>query len=94
MLLLASARCLALPTVWRQARHTPSPNSGWPMAAMAVALGLRLRKPGVYVLHAPGQPPTPADTQRALALGGKALVLLFGAVLALTVLAVVLLEGS
>jgi adenosylcobinamide-phosphate synthase len=94
LLLLASARCLALPTVWRQARHTPSPNSGWPMAAMAVALGLRLRKPGVYVLHAPGQPPTPADTQRALALGGKALVLLFGAVLALTVLAVVLLEGS
>ena len=94
LLLLVSARCLALPTVWREARHTPSPNSGWPMAAMAVALGLRLRKPGVYVLHAAGQPPVPADTQRAVALGGKAQVLLFGSAFAFTVLVAVLLGGG
>ncbi|MES2944655.1 MAG: adenosylcobinamide-phosphate synthase CbiB, partial [Pseudomonadota bacterium] len=31
-----------------EARKTPSPNSGWPMAAMALALGVCLRKPGVY----------------------------------------------
>lgn len=40
---------------WRrlrsQARLTPSPNSGWPMAAMALCLGVRLGKPGVYVLN-------------------------------------------
>ena len=38
----------------REAAQTPSPNSGWPMAALALALGVRLRKPGVYVLHAQG----------------------------------------
>ena len=94
LLLLVSARCLALPTVWREARHTPSPNSGWPMAAMAVALDLRLRKPGVYVLNAAGQPPVPADTQRAVALGGKALVLLFGSAFAFTVMVAVLLGAD
>ena len=29
-----------------QARRTPSPNSGWPMAAMALGLGVCLHKPG------------------------------------------------
>lgn len=54
----------------RQAGRTPSPNSGWPMAAMALALGIRLEKTGVYVLHAQGQAPAAADTQRALTLAG------------------------
>jgi adenosylcobinamide-phosphate synthase len=31
----------------REAARTPSPNRGWPSAAMALALGTRLRKPGV-----------------------------------------------
>lgn len=34
----------------RDARKTPSPNSGYPMAAAAGALGIRLEKKGVYVL--------------------------------------------
>ena len=41
---------------WRELRREagarPSPNSGWPMAAMALALGRRLRKPGVCVFNA------------------------------------------
>ena len=49
-----------------EAARTPSPNGGWPMAAMALGLGVRLGKPGVYVLNAGGRPPTPADLARAL----------------------------
>ena len=58
-----------LPT---EARRTPSPNSGWPMAAMALALDVQLRKPAGYTLHRAGRPPTPADTLRACALGSRA----------------------
>jgi adenosylcobinamide-phosphate synthase len=61
-----------------EARRTPSPNSGWPMAAMAVVLGIRLGKPGVYVLNAHGRVPQFADTVLALSLMKKvALALCF-----------------
>lgn len=73
-LLLALARGgLSLPTLRREAGHTPSPNSGWPMAAMALALDVGLHKPGVYVLHAQGRAPQAADTARAIALAARAL---------------------
>ena len=52
-----------------EARRTPSPNGGWPMAAMALALGVRLGKPGVYALHAAGRVVQPSDTLRACAIG-------------------------
>ena len=61
-----------LPALAREAAHTPSPNSGWPMAALALRLGLRLRKPGVYALNAAGRAPEPADLQAALRLAGRA----------------------
>lgn len=38
----------ALVTMFRDARHHPSPNSGWPEAAMAGALGLALGGPRKY----------------------------------------------
>ncbi|HWA81292.1 MAG TPA: adenosylcobinamide-phosphate synthase CbiB [Acetobacteraceae bacterium] len=38
----------ALSTVWRDAGRHRSPNAGWPEAAMAGALGLRLAGPRVY----------------------------------------------
>lgn len=63
----------------REAGRTPSPNSGWPMAAMALALGVCLRKPGVYALNGAGRAPQRADAQRAQTLAARA-------VLALTVL--------
>ena len=56
----------------REARQTPSPNSGWPMAAMALALGVRLSKPGAYALNAGGRPPVPGDTVRACSIGSRA----------------------
>lgn len=49
-----------------EAGRTPSPNSGWPMAAMALVLGVRLAKPGGYVLHAAGRAATAQDTHRAM----------------------------
>ncbi|MBP6901140.1 MAG: cobalamin biosynthesis protein CobD [Burkholderiaceae bacterium] len=52
-----------------QAARTPSPNGGWPMAAVALRLGLRLGKPGVYTLNPQGRVPQPVDLQHALALG-------------------------
>jgi adenosylcobinamide-phosphate synthase len=43
----ASARG-AMAAVWRDARQHRSPNAGWPEAAMAGALGLKLAGPRVY----------------------------------------------
>ena len=43
----ASARDAAR-AIWRDASHHRSPNAGWPEAAMAGALGLRLAGPRVY----------------------------------------------
>ncbi|MDO5626651.1 MAG: cobalamin biosynthesis protein, partial [Pseudomonadota bacterium] len=51
--------------------RTPSPNSGWPMAAMAIALGVHLRKPGVYTLNPEGRTPEAADLLRACAIGSR-----------------------
>ena len=69
LLLALCAGGLPLRTLARQARKTPSPNSGWPMAAMALALGVRLAKPGVYTLHGQGRTAGPPDTRRAVRLG-------------------------
>jgi adenosylcobinamide-phosphate synthase len=64
------------PAAWRvlrcEAARTPSPNGGWPMGAMALRLGVRLAKPGVYALHAQGRAPQSADIVQALALAGRA----------------------
>jgi adenosylcobinamide-phosphate synthase len=64
----------SLPALLREARRTPSPNSGWPMAAMALRLGLRLGKPGVYTLHADGRSATPDDLRAARAVAWHAVV--------------------
>lgn len=49
-----------------EAARTASPNSGWPMGALALSLNVRLRKPQVYALNANGSAPSPADTATAL----------------------------
>nr|WP_295776290.1 adenosylcobinamide-phosphate synthase CbiB [Rhodoferax sp.] len=60
------------------AARTPSPNSGWPMAAMALALGVRLGKPGAYVLNADAPAPQARDTARAIGYASKSLIALVG----------------
>ena len=54
--------------VQRDHAVTPSPNSGWPMAAAAHALDLRLEKQGVHVLNPSGAGPVADDIGRATAL--------------------------
>jgi adenosylcobinamide-phosphate synthase len=54
------------------ARVTPSPNGGWPMGMLALALGVRLRKPGVYALNGAGPEPRATDTERAIAICSRA----------------------
>jgi adenosylcobinamide-phosphate synthase len=65
-LALMAMRPGQLPALAREARRTPSPNGGWPMAAMALVLGVRLGKPGVYVLNRTAAEPGPAAMQRGL----------------------------
>ncbi|MEY8875512.1 MAG: cobalamin biosynthesis protein, partial [Leptothrix sp. (in: b-proteobacteria)] len=65
-----------------EAALTPSPNGGWPMGAMALRLGVRLSKPGVYALHAQGRAPQSADLGHALVLAGRAAGLWVGLMLA------------
>ena len=50
----------------REHGRTSSPNAGWPMSAMAGALGVRLEKPGVYRLAAPLPPTDPAAIDHAI----------------------------
>ena len=63
-----------LRTLVDEARKTPSPNSGWPMAAMALALDVCLRKPGVYVLHGTGRSPIAPDIALAQKYASKAVL--------------------
>jgi adenosylcobinamide-phosphate synthase len=49
----------------RDARLTTSPNAGWPMSAMAGALGVRLTKRELYALNIPARRPRPSDIGRA-----------------------------
>jgi len=66
----------------REAAKTPSPNSGWPMAAMALALNIRLGKPGVYTLNPGGGAAGRQDTRRAIAYASKVLLALIPCALA------------
>jgi adenosylcobinamide-phosphate synthase len=63
---------------WTRLRHeackTPSPNSGWPMAAMALVLNIQLSKPDVYTLNASGSAPNAADTQKSVKLASKSTI--------------------
>lgn len=62
LLLAMVAGGLNVKVLMLEARKTPSPNSGWPMAAMALALNVSLRKSGVYVLNPDGCQPQRLDT--------------------------------
>ncbi len=68
----------------RDAKLHRSPNAGWPEAAMAAALGVRLSGPRVYTDRVADEPwvnagapdPTPADLLRGLALYRRAMIAL------------------
>jgi adenosylcobinamide-phosphate synthase len=56
----------------REARRIASPNGGWPMGMLALALDVRLSRPGYYVLHADGHCAGPLDVSRGLRIAGRA----------------------
>lgn len=78
LLIAAAHRGLAWRRLRQEARCTASPNSGWPMAAMALALDVRLGKPGVYTLNAQARAPVAGDGRQAQALAARAVALLLG----------------
>jgi adenosylcobinamide-phosphate synthase len=55
-------------TALREHAKTESPNAGWPMAAMAGALNVRLEKPGHYILGEAKQPLVPETIDIAVQL--------------------------
>lgn len=75
-------------TAWRDCSQCSSPNAGWPMAAMAGVLGVRLSKKGEYCLGKSldsARDPGPSDIRSghkiAQAAGGLALCVSIVAVL-------------
>ena len=75
-LLMLTTRQWRFGMLRREAACTPSPNSGWPMAAMAMALGITLGKPGVYTLNPHGRAPQPGDVLQAQKYASKVLIAL------------------
>jgi adenosylcobinamide-phosphate synthase len=84
LLIVAAARLCGADArqAWRAMRHdhaaTDSPNAGYPMAAIAGALGVRLEKAGHYCLNAQGREPTAEDVRRASWVVGVGVVLAVG----------------
>ncbi|MCE5975037.1 adenosylcobinamide-phosphate synthase CbiB [Sinirhodobacter sp. WL0062] len=84
----------ALACMMRDARHHRSPNAGWPEAAMAGALGVRLSGPRIYADRVAEEPwvngacPDPAavDLDRGLALYRRTMLGLTALIGALAVL--------
>lgn len=84
--LLASRRSEALSCMMRDARRHRSPNAGWPEAAMAGALGVRLSGPRVYHGSTTNEPwlnerardPLAAEIAEGLAIYRRAMLLLAG----------------
>ena len=73
----------------QEAHRTASPNSGWPMAAMALGLGVCLHKPGIYALNAQGRCPQAADTHKAIKYASNTvLALVFIALLGIFMIAI------
>jgi adenosylcobinamide-phosphate synthase len=66
LLLVGPNRIALLRRLPEEAARTPSPNSGWPMSAMALSLNVHLRKPQVYILNEGGSAPEAADVLTAL----------------------------
>jgi adenosylcobinamide-phosphate synthase len=56
----------------RQAAVTASPNGGWPMGTMALTLGVRLSRPGYYVLNPGGRSASREDIGKGLAIAARA----------------------
>ncbi|MDB5659023.1 MAG: cobalamin biosynthesis protein CobD [Cypionkella sp.] len=92
--LVSAAPRKAVAVMWRDAGLHRSPNAGWPEAAMAAGLGVRLSGPRVYADRVADEPwvnagapdPTPVDLQRGLALYVRAMFVLAAVLLVLALI--------
>ena len=92
--LLAPRRSEAIACMFRDARRHRSINAGWPEAAMAGALGVRLSGPRIYHGHMSDEPwlngaardPLAADLAGGLAIYVRAMTVLAGCLAFLTVI--------
>jgi adenosylcobinamide-phosphate synthase len=66
--------------------RTASPNAGWPMAAMAGALGVGLEKPGAYRLGSHALPESPETIRRAVRVFAAASLVVVAAAVGLALL--------
>jgi adenosylcobinamide-phosphate synthase len=66
LLLAGPNRIAVLRRLPQEAARTASPNSGWPMGALALSLNVRLRKPRVYALNVNGPAPSAQDIAAGL----------------------------
>ncbi len=72
IVLFSSHKRRALRVMLKFSSATESPNAGYPMAAMAGALGVKLTKEGSYILGL-GREPEPEDIERAVNIADRAI---------------------
>lgn len=72
LLATVAVQPLSLVRTRRWLGTVPSPNSGWPMGAVAAALDVRLEKPGAYVLNPDAAMPDRTDADRGIRTVGVA----------------------
>ncbi|QZY00510.1 CobD/CbiB family cobalamin biosynthesis protein [Halobaculum rubrum] len=85
LLAVAAGSPRSLVDARRWVRVPASPNSGWPMATAAAALGVRLEKSGAYTLNSDAALPSLDEARRgvrAVAVAGALAFLLAGAAVA------------
>lgn len=71
LLIFFIGRLFRFRALLNESRKTPSPNGGWPMGAMALVLGLKLSKTGVYELNPSGREPDVGGIKAACHIGNK-----------------------
>ena len=92
LLLVAPRHFAKIRHVPQQAGHHASPNAGWPEAAMALVLNIRLAGPRTYGqriqqdpwINQSGRDPTVSDLKKALRLYRRAIALLVGCLAAVS----------
>lgn len=77
LIAFAGMKPLMLKEAWRWRGEPASPNSGWPMSTLAVILGVRLEKPGEYVLNPGRDYPGVKESVRGVRLVGLAGVIVY-----------------
>ena len=77
LLATAAGRPTGLPKARRWAHAPASPNSGWPMAAVAALLDVSLVKPGAYALNPGAGLPNQHQGVRGVAIVRRAGLLAF-----------------